>query len=206
MPADMRKAKVSPYLKGLSDDRARILGDIVREEKARDKAATRLARAQTTYANAAKRLATARDELNACDVLIVQRDARLNPNRIAPLNEWKRFIGRRGVLKRTIIEVLQIHAPEPITTTDLSVELQLRLGIGFETREECSEWSHNTVCAALKQLMHRGLVERLCISQGGWGRPNLWKWKAEEMSLAALKEQIEARGFDVRAADCIDEG
>jgi len=138
--------KTPSYLTGLAETRARLAGDIERYER--------------PLSEIPGKVAQARRELEACDLLIRRFDGRLDPQKIAPIRHW-RYSKKRGVLRDTIIAIVKDGAPNEVTTLEVGWELQIRLGLTFETSTEYSRWLHGSVGCQLQLLVAERLIERL---------------------------------------------
>ncbi len=99
--------KTPSYLKGLAETRARLAGDIERHER--------------LLSEIPEKVAQARRELEACDLLIRRFDGRLDPQKIAPIRHW-RYSKKRGVLRDTIIAIVKDSAPNQVTTLEVGWE------------------------------------------------------------------------------------
>jgi hypothetical protein len=190
MPAKMKKTP--SYLKGLAEDRARAAGDVERYVKIAKDVADALEAARATLA--------------ACDLLIRRIDARLNPEDIEPIRVKKYYGGCRGKLRRTVEDILKTVAPGTVTTTEISIEIQVRFGFTFETSEARTHWQNNSIGRLLRTLFEEDLVERLhnprCNTEEG-GR---WRWVNRAAgSSDQLREQIEGQGGSVVQYDAVEE-
>ena len=173
--------KTPSYLKGLAEERARAAGDVERYVKiAKD---------------VADALDTARETLAACDLLIRRIDARLNPEDIPPIRVNKYYGGASGKLRNTVEDILKKVAPGTVTTTDISIEIQVCFGLTFETSEARTHWQNNSIGRLLRKLFDHGLVERLHNPRRNTEEGGRWRWKTDStQSSDQLREQIEKRG------------
>jgi hypothetical protein len=176
--------KTPSYLKGLAEDRARAAGDVERYVKiAKD---------------VADALEAARSTLAACDLLIRRIDGRLNPEEIPPIRAHKYYGGGRGKLRDTVVDILKAAAPGTVTTTEISIEIQVRYGLTFETSWERSQWRSNSIGSVLRKLFGLGLVERLHNPRCNTDEGGRWRWKTDStQSSDQLREQIEGNGGSV---------
>ena len=179
--------KTPSYLKGLAETRARLAGDVDRGE--------RLLR------EIQEKLAQARRELDACDLLIRRFDGRLDPRKIAPIRPW-RYQQKRGVLRDTIVAILKDSAPNPVTTHEIGWELQMRLDLSFQTTAEYSKWLHGSVARQLKCFVVEKCVERLHDPLTPTSEIGRWRWISDlAPSLACLAERLASQGAAVRSCD-----
>jgi hypothetical protein len=184
--------KTPAYLKGLAEDRARAAGDVERYVKIAKDVADALEAARATLA--------------ACDLLIRRIDARLNPEDIPPIHVQRHYGGAFGKLRSTVVDILKTVAPGTVTTTEISIEIQVRYGLTFETSEARTHWQNNSIGRLLRNLFGQGLVERLhnprCNTEEG-GR---WRWVSRAAgSSDQLRERIERDGGSVVQYDAGEE-
>jgi len=187
------KMKKTPsYLKGLAEDRARAAGDVERYVKiAKD---------------VADALETARATLAACDLLIRRIDGRLNPDEIPPIRAHKYYGGARGKLRDSVVGILKTVAPGTVTTTEISIEIQVRYGLTFETSWERTYWQCNSIGRLLRKLFDQGLVDRLHNPKSLTEEGGRWRWKTDStQSSDQLRAQIEGKGGSVVQYDGGDE-
>lgn len=159
--------KTPSYLKGLAETHGRALADVERLERLQVEVAERLARA--------------RDELNASDILIRKFDARLDPSRIQPIKHWQGRYGKRGALTGAIVGILQEAAPEEVLTTEIVIKLQLEFGLDFATEKERWLWVKNSVLRKLKKLVEKGVVERLHDPRSHTELVGRWRWQERSL-------------------------
>lgn len=180
--------KTPSYLKGLAETRARLAGDIERYER--------------VSGEIAEKLVLARRELEACDLLIRRFDGRVDPNKIPLISRWRHHPGKRGQFRGTVIEILQASAPNPVTTAEMSWELQLRFGLTFDTAEDYREWHRGSVARELRRLVAENLIERLHDPLLAAAEVGRWRWKTDvASSLTHLTEQLSSRGEAVKVVD-----
>jgi len=180
--------KTPSYLKGLAETRAHLAGDIERFER--------------VSGEIAEKLVLARRELEACDLLIRRFDGRLDPKKIPRISRWRHHPGRRGQFRGAVIDILRARAPNPVTTTEMAWELQLRFGLAFDTAEDYREWYGGSVARQLRRLAAENLIERLHDPLLVAAEVGRWRWKADvASSLTDLTEQLSSRGEAVRVPD-----
>jgi hypothetical protein len=97
-----------------------------------------------------------------------------------------------------VVDILKTAAPGTVTTTEISIEIQVRYGLTFETSLQRTHWQCNSIGRLMRKLFDQGLVERLhnprCNTEEG-GR---WRWKTDStQSSDQLREQIEGKGGSV---------
>jgi hypothetical protein len=181
--------KTPSYLKGLAETRARAAGDVERYQQILEEVSSKLAQAKA--------------EVAACDRLICKFDTRLNPELIEPIRAWKGRYGKRGQLSASIAQLLEQSAPEELTTTEVIWELQMQFQLDFSTADEKQRWRKNSLTPALKDLVSKGLVDRLhepvdCFN----GEVGRWRWKSGgDLSLDHLRAQAAAAGVSTQHAD-----
>lgn len=181
--------KTPSYLKGLAETRARAAGDVERYQEILDEVSAKLAEAKAVVA--------------ACDRLVVKFDSRLNPALIQPIRAWKGRYGKRGQLSASIAQLLEQSAPQELTTIELIWALQLEFQLDFSTTEEKQRWRKNSLTPALKDLVEKGLVDRMHgITDGSIGEVGRWRWKSGgDLSLDHLRAQAAAAGVSTQHAD-----
>jgi hypothetical protein len=179
--------KTPSYLKGLAETRARLASDIQR------------------YDRLLKEIAASRDlalrQIEGCDLLIKKFDARLDPDRIKPIQAPA--TGRRGALRDALIQILQESAPTPVSTSALTLEAAVRLKMEFASRRERRQWQSNSVKRQLQLFLKQGLVERIgTLSPTANVEFAYWTWKSHESaSLDHLRQRAEAAGASVQQYD-----
>lgn len=154
--------KTPSYLKGLAETRARAAGDVLRY--------------QQVLAEVTASLVNAQAELAACDTLIRKFDERLDPNQVEPIRAWQGRYGKRGALRAAIVELLQERAPEPVTTTEVGWQMQLKFEILFAHWTERKAWMTNSIGNCLKKLVKEGLVEACHDTATNSGLVGSWRW------------------------------
>jgi hypothetical protein len=172
--------KTPSYLKGLAEDRARADGEVRRLQGLLDELAPKLAEAQRLQAlqrHISARQAEAKTKRDACDTLIRSFDSRLDPEQIEPIRASKGRYGKRGMLRTTIMRILQRVAPAEIATTELRMTLEIELQLYFFSPTERSTWSDNSLLSALRNLTKEGLVDRLHDPMDRGSGVGRWRWK-----------------------------
>lgn len=154
--------KTPAYLKGLAETRGRLAGDVLRYQQVLAEVTASLVKAQT--------------ELNACDTLIKKFDERLDPNMVQPIHAWQGRYGKRGALREAIVELLQARAPEPVTTTEIGWQMQLKFGITFCHPKEREAWMTNSIGNCLKKLAVTEKLVEACHDRSNTGGVGLWRW------------------------------
>ena len=181
MPLQMPR-KVSSYLKGLVDTRARAAGDLERLQRIHDEVSARMATAQA--------------EIDACDRLIRKFDGRLDPTLIEPLRTQS--YGGRGRLRAALLDQLQLAYPGEVTTSEMAVELQIKFGFDFRTADERDRWVRGSMARALRDLLEEGLVDRMHDPALRTGGPGRWRLRpATAPSAVDLLARLAADGTEV---------
>lgn len=132
-------------LKWLAEKRGRLAHDLTQTRKIAEGLAARVATLET--------------DLAAVDRAISLFDARIDPERIEPVNAHSRY-GRRGALKTAVLEALKAHAPEWVATENIEALVCLELGLVFETPAVRKRWYDNSLTKQLRVLVASGEVER----------------------------------------------
>ncbi len=180
MTVDMRK--VPSYLKGLAETRARAAGDVSRLKALHDEVGGRLAKAQA--------------ELESCDVLIRKFDERLNPTLIGAVRPRKTRFGKPGALRDAIIAYLKERAPAEVSTSELSLAIQMQFEFDFLLREERVRWQTNSLTRQVELLMEDGLVERCHDGVFGAYDVGRWRWTGGSKTL----DEWQAAAAEAQAA------
>ncbi len=160
MATDVKKA--SSYLKGLAQTRARAAGDVLR--------------LQALIEGLTEQLGKAQAELSACDLLIRKLDERLNPELIAPVRAAKTPY---GALKRALVEYVRDAYPGEVSTVELCLAAEARLGLGFVTATERSFWMGNTMRRELNRLVKAGVLERIRDEGEAISAVARWRWRTD---------------------------
>lgn len=181
MPLQMPR-KVSSYVKGLVETRARAAGDLERFRR--------------IHAEVSERIATAEAEIAACDRLIRKFDGRLDPTKIEPLAT--RSYGGRGRLRAAVLDQLQLAYPGEVTTSDLAVEMQIKFGFDFLTATQRDNWVRGSLARALRDLHAEGLAERMHDPSLRTGEPGRWRLRpASAPSTGELLARLSATGQEL---------
>ncbi len=163
--------KRPPFLKGLVIARGRVDEEIERREIAAAKAAIKLAKLRDII----EALRVRRDKF---DNRIREYNERFRPELIPGVHAWRSYPGKRGALRKSIIEILQSRAPEAVNTSEICCLLQAKFSLQFQDADEYATFRHNTVGNALKWLVKKGWVRRLhdpkTIARSGV--PGVWSW------------------------------
>ena len=112
------------------------------------------------------------------------------------IRSWHHFRNRRGSLRRTLQAILRERAPEALTTRQIAVEMEERLGLRFHSLADRKMWKANSLTSALSKQAAEGFVERT--QQGSWGGRTMsssWRWKAPTRTLETLAAEMEAAGL-----------
>jgi hypothetical protein len=164
--------KTPAYLKGLAEDRARAAGEVARYQKIAQDVAQTLEKAQR--------------ELDALDTVLRRFDPELNPQNIQPIRHNKSYGGGRGYLMATVISILKEAKPNPRSTAEIALEVQLRHQLIFEHPKLRQAWHHNSVAKCLRNLAAAGKVERLYGPSNYTNEAGLWRWPS-----GGVKESVE---------------
>jgi hypothetical protein len=161
-------------LKWLAEKRGRLAHDLTQTRKIAEELVARVAALET--------------DLAAVDRAITLFDARIDPERIEPVNAHTRY-GKRGALKDCILGVLKAHAPEWVATENIEMLVRLELGLAFETPAVRKRWYDNSFAKQLRVFAEQGLVERLHDPMDLSVEMGRWRWvalNAVPSTLAAL--------------------
>lgn len=204
MKAEMKKTP--SYLKGLAETRARVAAEVRRHTdfsgavvRELDEPRVQTQRLAALSDSATRRLAAAKEELAACDRLIVKFDERLDPTLIEPIRAWKGRYGDRGRLKAVIVNYLREQAPGVVSTSEIFLVLQAEFGMQFINGKDKRVWLTNSVRPQLRDLVAEGLVEKPIDEDSLNVEVGRWRWRTDcALSLDHLKAQAEAAGVSVQ--------
>ncbi len=180
--------KVSSYLKGLAERRARFDADALR--------------LGSLHEEIGLALADAIRHRDSCDVLIKHHTPSLDPKEIAPIRSWKGHYGKRGQLKESVGRILRERYPAEVSTTELCFVLEAEFKLNFTSKVARRYWTHNSLNNAVKQLVNDGKIERMHDVKRPFGEVGRWRWHSEESSsLDHLRAQVEALGITIQQCD-----
>jgi len=163
--------KRPPFLKRLVLARGRVDEEIERREIAVAKAALSLAELRN-------KIVALQVRRNKFDDRIREYNDRFRPELIPGIHAWRSYPGKRGALRKSIIEILQSRAPEAVNTNEICFLLQAKFSLQFQDADEYANFRHNTVGNALKWLVRKDWVRRLhdpkTVARSGV--PGVWSW------------------------------
>jgi len=140
-------ARLPVATRQLSERRARLAGEIPRLERLLEEVSTRLA--------------TARAELAAVDLILPTFDDRVDPSQIAPIAARRSLRGKRGAFKNEVLAMLAAAAPGGLSTTEMSMKLRQTFEYDLPTQDAVKRWNDNVLRAQLKRLAKEGVIERV---------------------------------------------
>lgn len=189
------RSRTPPDIKWLLNERAALAGEI---EKARLKQATlahkreRLQKQLAGLMNAMERSrvdqARSQASLDALDATMGLVNEDVNPYAGGAIWAWAGKYGVRGGLRDFVARVLEVAAPEPVTTTVLMNLAARQFGLVLNTHTERRNFN-KSVSGALTSLVKRRLVEPLhSREQGSHG---LWRWGVTLPTIAEMASQQE---------------
>lgn len=180
--------KTPSYLKGLAENRARIAGDL-----------NRMCR---LFDELEKSIASAKVELDSCDVMIARFDKRLDPSAIASIRGWQGRYGKRGELIAAVTDYLKNAWPEDVATVELCWHLELKFSLDFISQKERTRWIENTLRGRLRALVNQGKLERCHSGSGGYPTKEVgrWRWVMDDAvpSGDQLRAQATAAGLSTQ--------
>jgi hypothetical protein len=126
-------------------------------------------------------------------------DARLTPADIELIRPPKFYGGNRGQLRNTVVKLLKAKAPGSITTSEISVEIQVRFLLTFETPAiRTSWWQCNSIGRLMRKLYEQKLVERRHDPKALTEERGRWRWRSDvAASPDHLQRLIESTGGKV---------
>lgn len=184
-------AKLPTVTRQLAERRARLAAEVPRLEK--------------LVADATERLAKARAELAAVDLILPTFDERVVPELIAPVKAQGARYGKRGTFKDALMQMLQTAAPNAMSTTELSLRLRHHFDLHFATPAELKRWTDNILRKQLRRSVREGEVERLKVTEG---HSDDAYWRVAQVepawagSLDELRDGAATKETDVTSSIC----
>jgi len=111
-------------------------------------------------------------------------------DKCVPPVQAHRLYGGRGNLREFIVRALH-EFPEGLTTVVLVRMATEVFGLRLETGAERKRFHNGSLGRALRKMEKLGLVERLPLSDAQPTPQVLWRWRAECLTLDALREMTE---------------
>ncbi len=181
--------RVDVYLKKLAEKRARAAGDVERYAEASE--------------HATKLLTQARSIVEACDVLIREHDARLDPAVIENITTWEHHPKKRGDLKAAILTLLKAHSPEWLTTEAVCEAIEAKWQLKFIIPPDRVEWKRNSIGRHLRRLVADDLIEaQHDQAKAATVEAGVWRLRMDPgLSLDQMERQLEEAGLAVRRPD-----
>jgi hypothetical protein len=127
----------------------------------RGRLAAEVPRLEQLIADASARLAEARAELAAVDLILPTFDNRVDPTEIAPIKARAGRYGKRGAFKDELLRMLKEASPAPLSTNMLGLALRHRFSIAFANKEHSRAWVENVLRPQLRRLVQEGVLERV---------------------------------------------
>src|SRR5450830_1876544 len=120
--------KTPSALKWLAEKRARISGELLSAEQVlarltadKDLVLEELAMAQRLLDAAQCRCSRLKTEVVAMDQVVQLYDAGIQPDQIQPINAWQGNYGKRGALRKFLIETFKSESPAYLTSKELEI-------------------------------------------------------------------------------------
>jgi hypothetical protein len=192
------KMKKTPSaLKWLAEKRARVAGELQSCEQTMalleediQELRKRLTFIEVALANASVRRARLTAELGSMDRVVQMYDESIDPAAIAPINGWQGNYGKRGALRKFLIETLRSRASEFISTSELELLTVIQFSLVFEHLSLRRHWYNGSFRGSLKLLVSQGYVERSHKTDTYTREIGSWRWKqAQPPTLEDLREQ-----------------
>ena len=154
--------------------RARVLAKLADAEAAtRGLQAQVIALTQQAAASAATASVLGED-LASLDRTLSLHSPEVDASAIGPVRAWKDRYGKRGQLRRHIMEVLRGRSPAWTTTAEVAVAVHTACGLAPLEGAASKRFRRNSIGTALRRLADGGYVERghrlIAPSQGGCWR------------------------------------
>jgi hypothetical protein len=126
-------------------------------------------------------------DLAALDRAIAVLDARVRSDALGPIRAWAGRYGERGALNRFIEKKLRDAGQVGITTTELSLAVQVEFGLDFATSGEREAFQQQSLKNRLLEWQKRGVLE-VTYEAVSNGRVARWRMK-QPVTLAELAER-----------------
>lgn len=187
--------KVPSALKWLVEKRARIAGEIKCCQQVlavlageSENLRFRLADAEMLQGSAQMRLERITRELAAVDQTVLLYDSSICPDRIEPVNAWQGNYGKRGALRKFLLETLKSRGLEFTDTPTLAVLTITEFSLVFEHPTARAHWFRGSFKTTIKVLAAQGLIEPSHDRLVNAGTAGSWRWKQEKaQTLAELR-------------------
>ena len=158
--------KIPTELKQLAERRARVVGALsasVPSEQYADQIEIlklQLKNMEAMFLASSKKKERLLEELAHIDKQFLDAYPTVNTGSIEPIAAWKGKYGKRGALRKFVLETLKSYAPAFIPTTKLSELATIEFSLVFENSAARKKWNDNSFRSALKSLSIDGRVER----------------------------------------------
>lgn len=157
--------KLSPLMKGLVENRARLDAECIRLSRLIEDLTTKLRKASK--------------QREACDRLITRQNSQVRVAQIQPIFAWQGHYGPRGALRQAIIDQIRLAYPSSISTTALIKNLEVAFGLCFVTSGQRQAWIKNSIKPRLRELANAKVIIRLHDPAANAGVTGVWEWAPE---------------------------
>lgn len=162
----------------------------------RARTANELEQVQSIVHEVAAKAAVLEQDLAALDRSLRVFDSRINPSDIEPVNGWRGNYGKRGELRKFILETLKSHYPDWMGTNVVGALVIAHFGLTFELPKVRADWYAGSFRGTLKKLVYDGLLES---EAAHTAQAALAEAQKRADGLAALLEQERAATKEARA-------
>lgn len=181
----MRRRRTPSTIKDLIEVRARADGEIIRYK------------ALIGELTAAMR--QAKKDRDAADRMLNRVEKRIPTATIKPIAPRTKYA--RGELTGTLQQLLREASPDSMSSREIALCAGVKLGVTFATPKEQQDWVQNNLLREMRELVRRGLVERLHKKKFN-GADGRWRWRSDAApSVDHLRAQVEAEGEEVQQTD-----
>ena len=135
--------KTPSALKWLAEKRARVANDTMQTGRMVQELTERHQRLQT--------------QLAALDETIKVYDRTIDPTSIAPVAAWQGRYGKRGVMRGALVEILEQHSPDWVSSELIERALIAKFAIAFVSPAHRKRWhkqSFGSAASAPRQRRH----------------------------------------------------
>ncbi len=178
---------VSTKIKQLAEKRARILGRLIPIEEIETELIKQVEELSSQLIEINRKLELQREQklpltvqLQQCDDELAALNPLLDPSKIKAIKASKGRYGNQGMLKATVLDVIEAAGPNYITTPQIMNAVMSKLGLVFASNNDKYKWKESSLTTSIYQLSLSGKIE-----QGpkrpntGTSPTNTWRIKTE---------------------------
>lgn len=137
---------LSSTVRRLAERHARLQGTVLR--------------LQALTIETAAKLSAAQAQLDAVALVLPTFDGRVRPALIESINGWDRLCGKRGGLKRQVLEVLAVDRSRWKPSGEIADAVTEHFQLTFGDAAHRKYWTTSILCNTLWRLSRLGVLER----------------------------------------------